>query len=111
MVKHVCTVKGAEPEVLDGPTPTERTLPDGQKADHWVLCEDERSSGYVRPVRREYRHQACGQKTTMPIACAETYAKQPSFYGSTFCCACGGYFPVGEDGQFVWLDDGTKVGT
>jgi hypothetical protein len=55
--------------------------------------------------------KGCGVVTRMPEACAETYARQPSFYGSTFCCGCHGYLPVGADGEFVWLDDGTRVGT
>ena len=46
----------------------------------------------------------------MSQAIAETYARDPGFYGSTFCTACGGHFPVGAEGEFVW-DDGTgKVG-
>lgn len=44
----------------------------------------------------------CGSVTTMGKALAETYAAQPSFYGSTFCCNCGRHFAVGE---FTW--DGT----
>lgn len=52
----------------------------------------------------------CGAATTMPLAIAETYARDPHFYGSTFCARCGAYFPVGVNGAFVW-DDGTRVGT
>jgi|SRR5580698_5955252 hypothetical protein len=55
--------------------------------------------------------KGCKTTTRMPAACAETYARQPGFYGKTFCCACGDYFPVREDGEFIWLDDGTRVGT
>lgn len=44
----------------------------------------------------------CGQLTRMPGSCAATYAAQPGYYGSTFCCGCGAYFPVGRDGEFVW---------
>jgi hypothetical protein len=55
--------------------------------------------------------KGCGVITSMPKECAETYARQPSFYGRTFCCGCHGYLPVGKDGEFVWLDDGTRVGT
>jgi hypothetical protein len=47
----------------------------------------------------------------MPAPIAETYARNPRFYGSTFCCQCRRYLPVREDGDFVWLDDGSKVGT
>jgi hypothetical protein len=53
----------------------------------------------------------CGQVTTMGRALAETYARDPSFYGGTFCATCGAHFPVGEGGQFVWQGTGEKVGT
>ena len=55
--------------------------------------------------------KGCGTLTRMPIACAETYAREPGYYGSTFCCGCGDYFKVGAAGEFVW--DGTyeRVGT
>jgi hypothetical protein len=55
--------------------------------------------------------KGCGTLTRMPHACAETYARQPGYYGSTFCCGCDTYLPVGETGEFVW--DGTyeRVGT
>jgi len=47
----------------------------------------------------------------MGQAIAETYARDPGYYGSTFCANCGEHFPVGEGGEFVW--DGTieRVGT
>jgi hypothetical protein len=49
----------------------------------------------------------CGMTTTMGRALSETYARDPHFYGSTFCCTCGGHFPVAE---FTW-EDGTVVGS
>lgn len=45
----------------------------------------------------------CGTVTTMGLALAETYARDPKFYGSTFCCGCRKHFPVK---QFLW--DGTE---
>lgn len=90
--------------------PTAERLPDGQLADHWILSEEERARGFVRPVRRTYVHGRCGVATSMPQAIAETYAREPSFYGATFCCGCKEYLPVGEGGDFFW-DDGSKVGT
>ncbi|MNT85315.1 hypothetical protein D3C72_2254710 [compost metagenome] len=44
----------------------------------------------------------CGTVTTMGRALSETYARDPKFYGGTFCCYCNAHFPVGE---FKW--DGT----
>lgn len=75
-----------------------------------VLSDDERAKGFVRPVRRTYVHETCGTTTTMGQAIAETYARDPRFYGSTYCVHCGMHRPVGENGEFVW-EDGTKVGT
>lgn len=53
----------------------------------------------------------CGIETRMPQAIAETYAAVPGYYGSTFCCGCGEYLPVGRDGEFVWADTTERVGT
>jgi hypothetical protein len=40
-------------------------------------------------------------------AIAETFARDPKFYGATFCATCREHFAVCE---FSWLD-GTKVGS
>lgn len=53
----------------------------------------------------------CGTVTTMPRPIAETYAASPGYYGSTFCCGCGKYFPVGRDGECVWDGTNDRVGT
>lgn len=53
----------------------------------------------------------CGTVTTMSDALAETYARDPSFYGATFCSGCRKHLPVGEDGEFVWDGTTEKVGT
>lgn len=76
-----------------------------------VLSEEERGKGFVRPVRMSYRHLDCGAVTTMGQAIAETYSRDPAFYGSTYCTNCGQHRPVGEHGEFVWEPDGSKVGT
>lgn len=166
---------------------------DGQYEAYWVLNEDERRKGFVRPVRESYKHvgvrpqhplrnltadehdrydqfgyvayeaypcarivdsngptpecgwpssnerhdeesgtflhhfhnrdgssvtgrfwtdktlkSGCGTITTMGVALAETYARDPSYYGSTFCVRCGTHLPVSE---FVWTADGERVGS
>lgn len=83
----------------------------GQQQDYVVLAEEERAKGFVRPVRRSYKHLKCGTVTTMGQTLAETYARDPYFYSGTFCCGCGDHFPVGEDGEFVWDGTSQKVGT
>jgi hypothetical protein len=50
----------------------------------------------------------CGSVTTMGRALSETYARDPQFYGSTFCVHCNKHLPVGE---FVWTADGQVVGS
>ena len=83
----------------------------GMQKGYVVLSAEERAKGFVRPVRRSYRHLTCGSVTTMGQALAETYARDPAFYSGTFCVACGSHFPVGDDGQFVWNGTDEKVGT
>jgi hypothetical protein len=134
----------------------------GQHEAYWVLPEEERAKGFVRPVRRSYRHvgpkppgelrdltaeerlryegqnyvkyetypeemspktgrywtQAqldsiggCGAVTTMNRVLSETFARQPDYYGSTFCSSCVKHLPVGENGEFVWEGTNEKVGT
>jgi hypothetical protein len=87
--------RGADP--ADGP-------PVDQAEVYLVLSDEERARGFVRPVRLSYWHIVCGRVTTMGQALAETYARQPGFYGSTFCAHCRKHRPVGEHGEFHWVD-------
>jgi hypothetical protein len=80
----------------------------GQQKGYVVLCPGERDRGFVRPVRQSYKHTKCGTVTTMGLALAETYARDPKFYGGTFCCGCSTHFPVAE---FTWEPDGSVVGS
>lgn len=50
----------------------------------------------------------CGSVTTMGRALSETYARDPKFYGTTFCVACNKHLPVAE---FTWTEDGARVGS
>lgn len=83
----------------------------GMQRGYVVLSNDERAKGFVRPVRRSYKHLKCGGVTTMGQSIAETYARQPDFYSGTFCANCRSHFPVGEDGGFVWDGTDQKVGS
>lgn len=80
---------------------------DGQHAAYWILSEAERSKGFVRPVRRGYIHRKCGSETIMGLTIAETYARDPKFYGATFCVKCARHFLVRE---FNWSDGAGVVG-
>ncbi|WP_291988335.1 hypothetical protein [Luteitalea sp.] len=89
---------------------------DGQNQAYLVLSDEERAKGFVRPVRQSYVHvgaegasrRGCGALTTMGRAIAETYARDPQFYGATFCCGCGRHLPVAE---FVWDGTSERVGS
>lgn len=91
----------------------------GMQQTYLVLSDEERSKGFIRPVRRTYIHLKCGTVTTMGQAIAETYARNPGFYGGTYCVHCKGHSPVGAGGEFVWdrpregtpLGEYDKVGT
>lgn len=141
--------------------------PGPQNAVYLVLSNEERAKGFVRPLRRSYRHvgipgptyalrdltedelaryaelgyvkfedypqprpdgsstvgrfwtkrqldavgNGCGTVTTMGLALAETYARNPGFYGATYCCGCEMHRPVGRDGEFVWEGTDERVGT
>jgi len=80
-----------------------------------ILSDEERAKGFVRPVRTSYKHLSCGSITSMGQLLAETYAANPGFYGATYCANCKMHRPVGEIGEFVWIEndgrEGSKVGT
>ena len=101
----------------------------GQQKGYVVLTAEERAKGFVRPVRRTYTHAGretevvgadgvtpvgkprlggCGTDTTMGLAIAETYARDPGFYSGTFCCACRKHLPLNE---FVWKGTNEQVGS
>lgn len=80
----------------------------GQQKDYVVLSEEERSKGFVRPVRRSYVHRKCGVVTTMALSIAETYARDPGFYDGTFCVQCRLHLPLEE---FVWEGTNEQVGS
>jgi len=117
-VTHGLTDDPTDPRLKRGPD----TEPGPQNEVYLVLSEEERAKGFVRPLRRSYRHvglpgadkypfdkpKGCGAVTTMGLALCETYAREPKFYGSTYCTHCRKHLPVGE---FVWSEDGQVVGS
>lgn len=52
--------------------------------------------------------KGCGVSTRMGQALSETYARDPTFYGATYCVGCEKHLPVEE---FVWDADGERVGS
>lgn len=90
---HPDLTHGADP--VDGPQVDQADV-------YLVLSDEDRARGFVRPVRRSYWHATCGTVTTMATQIAETYAANPTFYGSTYCATCRQHRPVGPDGEFHW---------
>lgn len=99
----------------------------GQNEVYLVLSEAERAMGFVRPYRNSYVHVGvggrevdpsdaskhgrtggCGVETSMGLPLSETYARDPKFYGATYCVGCHRHYPVAE---FVWSKDGEVVGS
>lgn len=76
-------------------------VPVPQQEAYLALPAEEIAKGYVKPYRDTYRHSTCGTKTRMPAATAETYARDPWFYGGTYCVRCGMHRDLEE---FAWLD-------
>lgn len=93
----------AHPGVVRGP-PDEAPVP--QHETYLVLSEVERAKGFVRPLRRAYEHR-CGATTSMGLELCETYARQPSFYGQTYCVRCQMHRPVAE---FRWIEADGSLG-
>ena len=55
------------------------------------------------------RINGCGCKTIMAREISETYARDPKFYGATWCMNCGKHIDVNE---FIWDDEsGETVGS
>jgi hypothetical protein len=102
--RQICTTSGEAPSKVRA----EQTAATGQHKSYVVLCEEERLKGFVRPYRDAYKHRTCGTVTTMGRSLSETYARDPSFYGSTFCVRCNAHYPVAD---FVWTADGMPVGS
>jgi len=107
-MKRKTTISGLDPVNPDAPAPNMELKENGQHKDYWVLPEDERAKGFIRPYRDTYYHTVCQATTTMSRPLSETYARDPSFYGSTFCVSCRAHFPVS---QFRWMLDDKIVGS
>ena len=79
-----------------------------QQEVYLVLSAEERAKGFVRPYRDSYVHKTCGSTTKMGQALSETYARDPKFYGATYCVRFQMHKPVSE---FTWSADGEAVGS
>jgi hypothetical protein len=103
------TLSGRPPETTEPigvPAPIDPET--GMHKDYWILSDEERAKHWVRPFRNKYVHKKCGVVTVMGQKLSETYARDPKFYGATFCVGCKEHFPVSE---FYWEKDGQEVGS
>lgn len=100
----------SDPRIVRGSADTE---PIPQHEVYLVLSEGERAKGFVRPVVQRYVHardlDGCGAVTYMGLALSETYARNPGFYGATYCVGCRMHRPVGDGGEFYWCDGDGRV--
>lgn len=78
-----------------------------EPGEDWVCCMPTHD-GECIGFGRKQDMRGCGTVTTMGRALSETYARDPTFYGATFCVACNRHLPVGE---FVWTADGQRIGS
>lgn len=91
-----------------------RALTAEQEREHagrgYVLYEKYPEGGGIvgRFWTQEQLDSGCGAKTTMSLDLCETYARKPDFYGSTYCTGCRMHKRVEE---FVWVEDGQRVGS
>lgn len=92
------TTDPTDPRIRRG-APDEAPVP--QNEAYLVLSSAELANGYLQPYRDAYRHTVCNATTTMDSTIAATYARDPWFYGSTYCTTCRKHRPLDE---FTWLD-------
>jgi hypothetical protein len=59
-------------------------------------------------ILEKHRKGGCDVETVVGTALSETYARDPKFYGATFCVGCNKHLPVAE---FIWSQDGETVGS
>lgn len=67
-----------------------------------------KSDAEIAKARDQHVLGGCGSVTTMGRSLSETYARDPNFYGATFCVSCNKHLPVAE---FVWTADDARVGS
>lgn len=69
------------------------------KFEEYPESESAVTGRYWTQVALDSLGKGCGTETTMSLPLAETHARDPQYYGATFCVGCGEHFPVGE---FRW---------
>ena len=93
------------PAIQRGPLDGE-TEPREQNKVYLVLPPEDLRKGYVKPLRQSYKHSTCSGETRMGYELSATYARDPWFYGLTYCVHCRVHRPLTE---FRWLPDGESM--
>ncbi len=83
-------------------------FPDYAKWEAYPDSELPRTGRFWTQSQLDKVGKGCGTVTSMAQPIAETYARDPHFYGSTYCTGCQRHLPVDE---FVWADDWSRVGS
>lgn len=113
---HVGAKLRGELEMLDGPQVSPKDGKTYVAIDRFMLEVPGRepfrtgrflTQAEVDQVKRTGRIGGCGTRTQMARSIAETYARDPKFYGGTFCCHCKKHLPLHE---FVWEGTDETVG-
>lgn len=91
------------------PEEIERYRQDGYiKYEKYPTPNPDGSSAIGRFWTAKQLEPKCGTVTTMGLDLAETYAREPRFYGFTYCVHCRMHLPVAE---FVWEGTDERVGS
>lgn len=102
-----------------GPIPPQHPLTDltdEEKSEFakqkWVKYEKYPEAEYPSLGRywteEQLNNKGCGGVTSMALPLCETYARNPKFYGSTYCVGCQRHIPVEE---FIWDGTNERVGS
>lgn len=79
---------------------------------NWLLTEEEKARGLVRPVRFTYTCLDCGADNDLQsLGLAEAMARDPGKVDNLYCARCRRYMCTGPRGHFVWKGSTEKVGT
>ena len=73
-----------------------------------IYDKDGKRLGGKYVTEEDFKSGGCGVLTKMGMDIAETYARDPKFYGSTYCVGCKMHLPVEE---FCWDGTDEKVGS
>lgn len=89
--------------LLDLTDEQKERYPEYAKYEKYPESESPKTGKFWTQEQLDKVGKGCGTLTTMNRAIAETWARSPHFYGSTYCVGCQKHLPVTE---FVW--DGTN---